>query len=576
MIFNLFQRPDKKNLATYDLQRRISHELKLQATIFVGPDQYNDKEIIDRCIEDRDVYGDELGIWLCPAEGQTEQFVWLLTKEDKKRAVKAAIDGYIKCFGVAPKSIGNYVMDADLIEIIKDYCPEVTACVAGCFEEGVKVFHGCNNSWYLFSEGMSWNPWYPSKGQSVRPADSEEDWSGIVAVPHLSRDLVFGYESRNDFFASHPANVQRGLANDGIIHDYDFNLVDQYRLQEDYNDGFSYYQIHVGAGWLSHHHNIIDPDEITQALYRETLEYMAQLCKEGKAVALSFSEFAEEYKRTFPIGKQTVGIGKDILMDSGKQYYWVFDTNYRALVDAFQGGSIGDLRPYAGKYDAITGPEAANGRYHMNSYPYLIHSQYRSGYKNHYEDGARTTLKLTHAGETLDLCAYNTRIEGFERTETSSTMWLAPVDIVFDDGLKFKLQTVYKFLPDGKIEIIRKIFDSNDASASVELQEYVKACYGFTEYAEDMKNIELKKKKKKVLDYTYNNTNIVTENGKEVAAVIPQITTEFKLGTDEKTVSTEVSDGHLFSPYYVMKLNYNVTTENKEVASWLQIKKTQA
>lgn len=577
MIFNLFQRPEVRpgKEAVYDWQRKVGHDLGLKATVFIGSNQLTDPEVVEKCRIDRDEFGDEIGIWLAPDEQAGGNMIWLVSEEDKLRSIKNTVENYKKAFGSYPVVMGNYVLDSSLIRIIKDCCPSVKAVVAGCFEEGVKVFHGCNNSWYLFSEGMSWNPWYPSKGHSVRPAESENDWAGVVAVPHLSRDLVFGYESRNDFFASHPANIQRGLANIGRAHDYDFNLCDQYRMQEDFNDGFSYYQIHVGSGWLSHNHNIIDPDEVTQALYKETLEYIASLRDEGKAEVMTFSEFADAYRKRVPIGKQDIGVGKDILMGSGKQYYWVYDTNYRALVDVFQGGSIGDLRPYAGKYDAFTGPDAPNGRYLMNSYPYLIQSQYRSGVKNHCFDGSYTTMYLEHGGEKLDMCRYNTKIEKVERTDNSSTLYLKPVEMKFDDGLEVTVQTVYRFDPAGRIGIIRRILSVSDPSAELGLQEYVKGCYGFTEYPEDMKNIDLYLGGEKVLDYTYANKSVVREGAGSAGVTIPEITTDFSLNSDT-AVSAEVKEGHLFEPYYTLKLNYKVTADTKEVSSWLQIKKTQA
>ncbi len=568
MLFNLFIRPAK--LPAYDWQREVARELDLKLNIFINSNQLEDEEILEKCREDYK-NGAELGIWLSPVDDMPDTMIWLLSEADKRRAIKASFDRFYKAFGFYPEVCGHYVLDSSLLAIIKEYCPSVKAVVAGCFEEGVKVFHGCNNSWYLFSEGMSWGPWYPSKGHSVRPAENEEDWSGVVAVPHLCRDLVFAYESRNDFFASHPANIQRGLANDGAVHDYDFNLIDQYRMQADFNLSEPYYQIHVGASWLSHHHNIIDSDEITQGLYYETLKYISDLCKLGEARTMTFSEFADEYRRQMPIGEPTVGIGKDILMGSGKQYYWIFDTAYRALVDLFQGGSIGDLRPFAGKYDAITGVDAPNGRYLMNSYPFLIQSQYRTGYKNHFVDGSRTTLLVEHAGETLDLCEYNTRIEGVSHTDSAQVLTIAPVDLVFDDGLKISLQTEYTFNKNGKISITRRIMSTTDETASVKLTEYVKGCYGFTEYPEDMKGITLYADGKKLKEFDYKEENTVTEGGKTVGVVIPEITTEFILGTDADTVSSEISDGHLFNPYYTMKLNYSVTGE-KEVASWLQIK----
>ena len=559
----------------YELQRKVGHDLGFKSTIFLGVDFLTDTDMIEKCKADRDTYGDEIALWLTSDGKAGGSPVWLIRKEDKKRVVKNAIDAFVNAFGYAPKSVGNYVMDADLIEVVKDYCPEVEACVAGCFEEGVKVFHGCNNSWYLFSEGMSWGPWYPSKTHSVRPAKSSDDWSGVVAVPHLSRDLVLGYENRNDFFASHPANIQRGLANDGYSHDYDYNLCDQYRMQQDFNDGMSYYQMHVSPGWLSRNFNIIDPDEITQKLYVETLEYIAALRDNGEVQALTFSEFAAEYKKSVPIGKPTVGFAKDILMGSGKQYYWVFDPNYRALVDTFQGGSIGDLRPYAGEYAAVTGPDAKDGRYLYNTYPYIIQSQYRTGYKTHSQDGSRTTLIMTHNGESRDMCDFNTSVEAMSRTDTSCQLTLKPVTVEFSDGFTVTLQTVYDFKENGNILITRRVLSRSDTDADFNIQEYVKASYGFIEYPEDMKNITLYCEDQKVIDYTYRNTVYKKDGGKSVSAVIPEITTKLTLCPETNAYAVSVKEGNLFSPFFTLMADYTVDADTKEVKTWLQLSKTQ-
>lgn len=571
MIFNLVHRANTRPV--YKWQRDVGHSLGFRVTVFIQNDLYDNEEVVKTCLYDRDTYGDEIAIWLTPDEKAGGPVTWLVSEKEKERMVKEAVDGYIRIFGEPPKVIGNYVLDSSLIRIIKEYCPSVVTVVAGCFEEGVKVFHGCNNSWYLFSEGMSWNPWYPSKGHSVRPASDEDDWSGVVAVPHLSRDLVFAYESRNDFFASHPANVQRGLGNDGLTHAYDFNLCDQYRMQEDFNDGFSYYQTHVGSNWLSHSINVIDPDEVTQQIYYETLKYLADLRDEGQVTSMTLSEFGEEYKKIMPIKKQSVALGKDILMGSGKQYYWVFDPSYRALVDIFQGGSIGDLRPYASKYDAFTGVDAPKGRYLMNSYPYLIQSQYRTGMKNHWFDGSRTTLLMEHGGETLDMCTFNTKVESITRTETSSTLTLAPVDVVFDDGLSLKVQTVYNFGADGNIGITRRITDMSDENESVKLTEYVKGCYGFTEYPEDMKGIGLYIDGELVHTYDYTTTEKVREGGRALSVTVPEITAELSLVSETVPDSVSIRDGHLFEPYYLMQINYTAKND-EEVKSWLQIKRT--
>jgi hypothetical protein len=231
----------------------------------------------------------------------------------------------------------------------------VQVAVAGCFEEGVRVFHGCNDSWYLFNEGMPWGPWYPSKTHSLRPALDEDDWAGIVAVPHLTRDLVLSYEGRNDFFATHPGNVQRAMAYRGTDAPYMFNLVDQHRYQEDFNDGYSYCHIFVGAGWLAPNHNVPDPEELSKKLYRDFLAYFAGLRDQGQVVDMTMSEFAAWYRQHVPIGRPQVALAKDVLYGSGKHYFWYVDPYFRVTVDAAQGGSIGDLRPYVGQFACVTG-----------------------------------------------------------------------------------------------------------------------------------------------------------------------------------------------------------------------------
>lgn len=569
MILNLIHRADLSE--AYRFQQDCAHELKLKTTVYLSSNHMDNEKITGMVREDREKYGDEVGIWLSPLAGMPATKVWLLSEADKWKTVKYSIDRYKKLFGCAPKAVSNYVLDARLIGMIREYCPEVTICVAGCFEEGVKVFHGCNNSWYLFSEGMSWNPWYPSRTHSLRPAQNEEDWAGVVAVPHLSRDLVLAYEGRNDFFASHPANAQRGLVNEGMIHEYDYNLADQYRMQGDFNDGFAYYQMHVSSPWLHHNPNVIDPDEITRAIYRESLEYMARLRDEGEVTDMYMSEFAEYYKRTVPIGKADVAVGKDILYGSGKHYFWIINPAYRVVVDAYQSGSIGDLRPYAGRYEAFTGPDSES--LDMNSYPYIIQSQYRTGIKYHSKDGSRTTALIRYQGEEKDLCFYPSRVDQVRRDGGETELMLAPVRISFTDGFTVKIQTVYRFSGNGKILITRRLLEKSEENAVIQLTEYVKGCYGFTEYPEPMKGITLSADDGQSLDYTYGEKNIISTEGTRICARIPQITTEVVLSAlSEKPDCVEIGEGTLFAPFYTMKLQYSLTSR-KEVTSCLTIKR---
>ena len=117
----------------------------------------------------------------------------------------------------------------------------VKCAVATCWEEGPKAYHTCNNSWYTLFDGGPWAPWIPSKQNTHAPAANKEEDSGIVAIPHLSRDLIACYDGNGSNFGTHPQNVLRGMIYDTKTWEYPYlyNLIDQYRDLAKYNNGYS-------------------------------------------------------------------------------------------------------------------------------------------------------------------------------------------------------------------------------------------------------------------------------------------------------------------------------------------------
>ncbi|MHC4506967.1 MAG: hypothetical protein ACYTFI_27080, partial [Planctomycetota bacterium] len=523
----------------------------------------------DEIKRDRDEFGDEIGLHLgnLSCEEHERRFrtsmhsFWLYSRADKRAILEMTLEKYEECFGALPVSVAAYVLDASSLELLSEMCPTMEICVASCFEEGVKVFHGCNNSWYLFNEGGPWAAWYPAKQHNLLPAENEEDAVGVVAVCHLSRDLALSYESRNDFWASHPANAQRGLGNLGPMHNYDFNLIDLYRAQEELNGGYSYYNVFVGAGWLTHNMNIEDSIEVTRQIYREQLEYFVQLRDEGQLTDMTMSEFGRWFRENRKIGEPEVFLAKELLYGSGKHYFWYIDPKMRVLIDACQGGSIGDLRPYVGRCACFTGPDSPwllDG-----SYPYLIQSQYRSGVANHCYDGARATLAVTYGDETIDTCTCKTSVEDVVRDETGTTVRLTPAQIDFEAGLRVAVRTTYTFPGDGTIGIEREVVECSDPDAELILWEYFKGCYGTTEYPEDMHGITLHVEGdyRQSLAYEYSARTLETANAKAVAARIPQINTEVRLeAADGPVAAGRAIDGILFSPFYTLILEAALKT----------------
>ena len=81
----------------------------------------------------------------------------------------------------------------------------------------------------------------------------------------------------------------------------------------------------------------------------------------------------------------------------------------------------------------------------------------------------------------------------------------------------------------------------SDPNAEVELNEYIVACYGTTEYSEDMLGITLSTKKGdevETLDYEYKCREMEKAEADEARAVIPQIEIRIRRNTTACVVST--------------------------------------
>ena len=183
---------------------------------------------------------------------------------------------------------------------------------------------------------------------------------------------------------------------------------------------------------------------------------------------------------------------------------------------------------------------------------------------------------MSHNGENLDMCDYNTTVESIDRNGDVCKLVLKPVDVKFSDGFIVRIQTVYDFMNDGKMLITRRVLSKSDINAELKLQEYVKASYGFIEYPEDMKDITLYCDGEKVIEYTYRNSQYKKQGGKTVSAIIPEITTEVELCPDNTADTVWVREGNLFSPFFTLAAEYIINQDTKEIKTWLQIKKPQA
>ena len=100
------------------------------------------------------------------------------------------------------------------------------------------------------------------------------------------------------------------------------------------------------------------------------------------------------------------------------------------------------------------------------------------------------------------------------------------------------------------------------------------ACYGTTEYPEDMTGITLKCEgsQDKSISYEYKCREAQLEGAKAVSAVIPAIETKVSMTPSDKEAVGYVKEGYAFSPMFT--LGYTKTVSDKEVfATWLNLEK---
>jgi hypothetical protein len=200
---------------------------------------------------------------------------------------------------------------------------------------------------------------------------------------------------------------------------------------------------------------------------------------------------------------------------------------------------------------------------------------YRAGYFTHYAgEGTIRSLKIHYNGEEADLCLCRTKAQFSQNGNTRSLM-LDPVEIEFSD-LTLTLQTVYDFEEGSSaIKTTRKIL-SMSKPVQVELDEYITACYGTTEYPEDMKCVKLTLKgavSETVIDYNYKCREARADDAVYASAEVGAINARIDLEPSGKAEGY-IREGYAFSPMFTLGLKKKVS-EGGEFVSWLRLKKAQ-
>ena len=569
-----------ESLDIFLFQQQCAHECGLKTTIQITYASLFSDKIVEIAKEHHAKYGDEIGLSLLglpckefKKKYKTEDFcIWMFDEKTKKEIVDDCFGLFYKKFGFYPESTGSYFMDAFTINYIKAKYPSVKCAVATCWEEGPKAYHTCNNSWYTFMDGGPWNPWIPSKVNSHCPASGLDDDSGIVAIPHLSRDLMACFDGNGSNFGTHPQNVLRGMIyyedEKGTEYPYLYNLIDQYRHLAKYNDGFCYNMMFVGPGWLNKAGRWESPYERLAKSYKDAMKYYGNLKREGKCIDMTMSELADYYRETHPDYKRgECALWKDILYGSDKEYLWYLDPAMRCCLDMSQGGAMIDLRPYVARIEQKTGIGTDN--VYDASYPYLIQGFYRAGAFTHYKgEGTIKSCKVHYKGQTVDLCNCRT-MATFERMPHAVKLVADPVTVKFD-GLDVVIRSTF-IIEDGTgvITTVREIVNDLHGE-TVELEEFFTGGFGTTEYQPKMTKITLgvDGEKSKHIRYAYKDRLVVSrEKGAVTFVSIPDVHTRLEMGGDADVC--EAKEGIAFSPIYKMVLRKKLS--KGEFTSWLKL-----
>ena len=570
----------QESLDIFRTQQQIAHENGLRTTIQMTYASLFNAEAVAIAKEHHEQFGDEIGstfLGLQCAEFREkfkskELAIWLFSMEDKRKIVDEVFGKFYEVFGFYPTSTGSYYMDAELVNYIKEKYPMVKAAVATCWEEGPKAYWNANNSWYTLMDGGPWNPWIPSKRNIHCIASDEADDIGIVAIPHLSRDLMAVFDGPGSYYGTHPQNILRGMVYENREIPYFKNIVDQYRAMVKYNRGYAYNMMYVGPGWMSKGGRWEADYAFLLKSYKDGMAYYGELKQQGLLQDLTMSEFADVYRQNRPYTRPECTLWKDILYGSQRQMFWYADPDMRFCLDMNQGGAMVDLRPYAAK---LVRPCGVGTKANQDaSYPFLVQSLYRAGFFTHYAgEGSVKSCKIGVGSEQVDLCACRTQASFSEEGDTR-IVTLGPVTIEFD-GFSARVQSIFRLTEgSGEVEIVRRILDSTNPDADFSLDEYITACYGTTEYPEDLTGVRLTlvaADKTESIEYAYRCREAEAENVQFVEAIIPPVDTRLTMRADGPAAGY-FREGFSFSPMYTLGIKKIVKAKG-ELRTWLKVAK---
>lgn len=553
-------------LESLKFQQDAAHNLGIKTTLLISYGALFDERYTKYFSEQSENFGDEIGInmqflsekkYLSLSKTREPQ-LHLLPFGEQKKIVEEHFERFKAVFGFYPKSAAFYYLSSPILVWMKEKYPDFKTAIMNCFEEGIHMYDGNRHGWNLFCEGSPWGAYYPSRKNSMCPAYDKEDAIGIVALPHLNRDMLMAHIGRDDCFSSHSANVQRGMVNDGKKCKYLYDFFSEWEKQSNYNKAV-YYNTLVSSSWLEEGKNFEETAEDSRDLYIQTLKIYKDSEEGGRTKICTMSEYADIHNKLCGYDTADVNLWNDLLMGSKRQMFWLSRSDYRLTVDPNLGGAIVDLRPYAGRIEVVPGP--SGGAMWTGSYPYALHYWHRDSYHTCFINGENLFEHRTTASAEVK-----------ENGDTYLT--LEPTELE-SDGFSFEVQSRFVIKKDGRISIIRKIISPSDADKEYNIKEQFRGTKGTGVLPEDYKGTRLYTDNggdELSLTANYEDRAITSDKASLVGCTVSGLNTSFELSSDDKNTVFTAEEGYMFHPYYTLTCEHKAVKAGEEVVTWLTVK----
>lgn len=236
--------------------------------------------------------------------------------DDRKKMIDQAFEKFKQHFGIYPKSVGAWWIDAASLSYMKQkYNIAANLDVADQYS---------TDQYQIWGQYFS-TPFYPSKLNALIPASSKEQKIGTVTIQWATRDPYNGYGGSVD---DSTYSVQ---ANDYLLH----------KLDIEYFKKLIKIYPHVTVGL----ENDFNWDDFGTE-YRKQIETIAQKIKSNTASVKTMSSYAQYYQSIYPtVSPNVIIFASDLLGGTGK-VLWYQTPRYRVgwFYNPAYGSAIRDLR----------------------------------------------------------------------------------------------------------------------------------------------------------------------------------------------------------------------------------------